>query len=239
VQEVNRLLMSLIVHDLRSPLTTALHTLDYLEQRIPDSSEDEMIAEARARLRRNLRLIDAFLAVTHADQEGTPQAQRSRKLTSRQFEDVLHEEIGGFRAEAVGRNKQVLLYHETPEVPDFTVDLLVLRHALTILVDNAVRYALPGPIRVTTRIGSQELTIAVEDSGPGTSSSGERPSGAGLGLQLCAALLRRAGGDLTRLKDGQDGSCFMLRLPLHPNGTTTGPAAVALSQPAGFRAAAR
>jgi K+-sensing histidine kinase KdpD len=234
-QELNRLLMSLIVHDLRSPLTTAMHTLDYLEQRIPDSSEDAMISEARARLRRNLRLVDAFLAVTHSARDGAAQVQRVRQLSSAQLAEVLHEEVSGFRAEAAGRNKQLLLYHATAEVPDFTVDLLVLRHALTILLDNAVRYALPGAIRVTTRLDAAELAIAVEDSGPGTSGGAQAHSGAGLGLQLCAALLRRAGGELSRVRDEADGSCFELRLPVEYSRPGTG---VRPAEPAGFRRAA-
>lgn len=235
VQEVNRLLMSLIVHDLRSPLTTALHTLDYLEQRMSDPEEEAMIGEARARLRRNLRLVDAFLAVAHADREGLPHPQRSRRLTSSQLADVLHEEVSGFRPEAAGRNKQLLLYHDAPTLQEFSIDLLVMRHALTILLDNAVRYALPGPIRVTSSVGADVLSIAVEDSGPGTAGTAESPSGAGLGLELCGALLRRAGGDLRRVRDDKDGSCFVLRMPLLSNGAA--PAEVAL--PEGFRLAAR
>src|SRR5690606_21031025 len=92
----NRLLLSLIVHDLRSPLITALHTLEYLWPRLT-GEDQEMVAESRARLRRNVRLVDAYLAVAQAGRAGAPAEARTRYVTADQFAEMVNDGVQAFR----------------------------------------------------------------------------------------------------------------------------------------------
>ena len=209
--QTNRLLLSLIMHDLRNPLITALNTLEYLWARV--TGEDQsMVEDARARLRRNVRLVDAYLAVAQADRTGVIPEARSRYLTVPELNDMVREEVQGFRPEAVSRGKRIVLYHAAARLPAFSVDVVVMRHALTILLDNAVRYAVPGLIRVTTESDDHRFLVHVEDAGPGT--GGSAPPGTGLGLELCRSLLQRAGGELRLDRTGEDGTSFVLQLPI-------------------------
>lgn len=87
---------------------------------------------------------------------------------------------------------------------------------LAILIDNAVRYADPGTVRVEASVEGSGLAVRVADGGPGiTQHRVKHPSsgGSGLGLQLCRALVVCAGGSFETERDGADGTTFVLRLP--------------------------
>ncbi|HEV2130829.1 MAG TPA: ATP-binding protein, partial [Longimicrobiaceae bacterium] len=126
-------------------------------------------------------------------------------------------EIASFRQEAQVRRKELLTRFEAVSDGHYRVNGLVLRQALAILVDNAIRYAVPGPIRISACASGRELTVRVEDTGPGLSARRQSGSGgSGIGLELCRSLVRRAGGSLELERDSPDGTSFVLRLPAPP-----------------------
>jgi signal transduction histidine kinase len=72
------------------------------------------------------------------------------------------------------------------------VDPVLLRRALSNVLDNAARAAGPaGTVRVEVKRCDAAAMVAVEDDGPGF---GEIPSGAGLGLAAVARHVIRLGG---------------------------------------------
>jgi signal transduction histidine kinase len=214
-RETNRLLMALIAHDLRSPLATALHTFEYLEHTGAHAGEDEVAREIRGRLRRSLRVIDAFLAMGGSEEErARAEHTDSLYITSTQLATILAEEVRAFEAEASARSKTLALDLTGLLPGSFLTNVLILRQAMAILIDNAVRYAVPGSIRVHVSMNPTQISLTVEDSGPGLSSQRPNGHGAGLGLQLCGALVRRSHGELHVLRDRPDGTSFVLSLPL-------------------------
>jgi len=215
MRETNRLLMALIAHDLRSPLATALHTFEYLEHTGADAGEDEVTREIRGRLRRSLRVIDAFLAMGGTE-ENRARAEHTDSLyiTGIQLATILTEELRSFEAEAAARSKTLDLDVSGMLPGSYLTNVLILRQAMAILIDNAVRYAVPGSIKVHVSMTSAQISLTVEDSGPGLSTPRPTGHGAGLGLQLCGALVRRSRGELHVLRDRPDGTAFVLSLPL-------------------------
>ena len=103
---------------------------------------------------------------------------------------------------------------------------MLLRIALSNLVDNAVKYAPSGVIAIDARLDEQgRLALSVSDEGPGLPpgaadrifESGQRggqhrASGFGLGLWVARRIAQLHGGDV-EVGAPQAGSCFTLRLP--------------------------
>jgi len=104
-----------------------------------------------------------------------------------------------------------------------------LTHAVTNLVDNALKYT-AGPVDVVVRPNGKTITIDVKDQGPGMSPAELRHAfdrfyrgetrrdvdGSGLGLSIAKAAVERAGGTLVVESDSRTGSRFSILLPRRP-----------------------
>ena len=85
-------------------------------------------------------------------------------------------------------------------------------------------------LRVTTERRGPDITVAVEDSGPGiapqkldsifTTFLTTKPHGMGLGLAICRMIVEQHGGQLTASSDGKNGAVFQFLLPIASGGRT-------------------
>lgn len=108
-------------------------------------------------------------------------------------------------------------------------DPIRIRQALQALLDNAVKYAVPGTIWIRGERLGQQYSLRVEDAGPGLDAGareqvfqafwqGGHPSaklacGSGLGLSVVRAIAIAHGGDAYCSAIGSQGTCFELRWP--------------------------
>jgi two-component system sensor kinase FixL len=128
------------------------------------------------------------------------------------------------------KNSGVRIDFEPVEnLPQVYVDDIQIQQVLVNLVKNSLDAILdsaqPGG-RITIRIAraSDELTIVVEDNGPGVPAGDERrlfepfhtskPKGVGLGLSICRNIAAVHGGTLVHSRPGPRGARFTLTLPL-------------------------
>ncbi len=106
-------------------------------------------------------------------------------------------------------------------------DKLLLREALSNLIDNALRYAGRGTtVTLRTRAQEGDCLLEVEDNGPGLSApdlervferfwrASELPGGCGLGLAIVAEIAQRHGGSAQAQAVHPQGLRIQLRLPL-------------------------
>ncbi|MBA2572467.1 MAG: HAMP domain-containing histidine kinase [Gemmatimonadetes bacterium] len=218
-KDLNRLLMSLLAHDLRAPLTVAGQGFKYVEEALSEGRPIDklLLSDVRARLRRSLRAIDIVLSLARSElpREGEVPVQRPQEPI--RIDHELRAEIDSFEDEAAARGKVLQADLAAVEDRPCQVDVLVLRQVIAILVDNAVRHAVPGPVKLSAELVPANLVVRVQDSGPGLSAhraqGGTTTTGMGLGLGLCRTLITRAGGALEVECDGPDGTCFRLQLP--------------------------
>lgn len=215
-RDLNRLLISLLAHDLRSPLVLATQGLDYVADtaRAGDPLDDELIGELRARLQRSLRAVEVVLTVAR-ENLGDGAAPGARVELSRVGPEIAAE-VESFASEAAHRGKRLVTALADLRDADqgAGVDALVLRQALAILLDNAIRHAVPGEVQVEARQVGPALVVHVRDQGPGLRSGSSASEGAGVGLELARTLVRRGGGEIRVERDGPEGTEFALLLPL-------------------------
>jgi signal transduction histidine kinase len=220
-RDTNRLLMSLMAHDLRAPLVAASQALEYVERSAATATplDSDLVGDTRLRLRRNLRVIEQVLQVARGDMEQSESLARPHMRARVRVAQEIEREAASFAGEAEACGKRIVVRAEGVASVEMGLDALVLRQVLAILLDNAIRYARPGPLWVDAELRDDTVRVSVTDSGPGLSATptlGAEPPGAGMGLELCRLLAARAGGSLDLEQDSEHGTRFCLRLPVAP-----------------------
>jgi signal transduction histidine kinase len=122
---------------------------------------------------------------------------------------------------------RLLFDNQLPEGFTMTTNKNMIHRMVDILLDNAIKYTTEGSITLRAAVASQNLTIAVEDTGCGIPASEanrifERfvkldtfKEGLGLGLPLCRMLAGRLRGFLVYDQQYEGpGARFVITLPL-------------------------
>jgi signal transduction histidine kinase len=213
--DLNRLMLSLLAHDLRAPLGMAIQAFDLIAADSVDESfeHSSLVADLKTRLRRSLRAIDSILSVARGSQDGLEPVT----VTGAQIMDEIQREVAAFDGEAKARGKTLSVDLEGDRGRAFAIDLLVPRQAVSILVDNAIRHSFPGEIGVQVKVAAGQLEVRVRDAGPPLTIDarpGDRSKGLGLGLALCRTLAHRANGNIEVESQEGEGKALVLRLPL-------------------------
>lgn len=209
-------------HELRTPLTAIRSVGEVgLRERRDEAAYREIIGSMLEEVDRLTQLVDGLLVLSRGDarrarveREPSDLAALARDVVSRL--GVLAEERG-----------QTLSVTAEGSVTG-NVDALLLRHALTNVVDNAIKYGPEGSrvvVAVTERDGA--ATLSVSDEGPGIAPEHRdrvferfyrvdpaRPrGGAGLGLAIAKWAVEAQGGRIELESTEGKGSTFRIVLP--------------------------
>ena len=127
-----------------------------------------------------------------------------------------------------------LRLHLAVDAQPVQADPIRIRQALQALLDNAIKYASPGPIWIRGERVAEHYSLRVEDCGPGLDAAareqvfqafwqGGTPTaklagGNGLGLSVVRAIAIAHGGEALCAAHGEQGTSFELRLPLAREG---------------------
>lgn len=224
-------LMNMVTHDLRSPLTSIMLSLDRLREVAPEGRAllDLMDREAD-RIETLLRnLLDR--SRSEALLQGLSLAPTVAAAVTEGFEEVLR-----LKAEA----KDLVLRLEVEPGTDrafIRADLAALQQVMLNLFENALKFTPPGG-QVGLRSGldspRQEWSLEVWDTGRGLEASqiqeilrpfrqnrsGDAAQGWGLGLSICQDILGAHHGRLEIRSEPGQGAAFRMVLPLMPGGPT-------------------
>jgi signal transduction histidine kinase len=229
VEELRRLsalradFVSLVSHEMRSPMAAVIGAARTLEQRWRELTPDQreaflgLIADETTRL---AALIGDVLDTSRID-AGT---------FSYRFDDI---DVSALVHEAVVSSQ--LAQDEVPLVADVHADLPRvrgdmerLRQVLGNLIDNAVKYSPAGaPVEVRAASHDHVVVVSVHDRGPGIAiddqrlifekfgrvAAGNSKPGTGLGLYIARSIAEAHGGTLEVASSLGRGSTFTLRLP--------------------------
>ncbi len=219
-----------LIHDLRSPISAVLGSVDLLDEIIPRDSDREMIDRslgvARRGAKRVLRLITSLLDVARM-QSGDIQLHKVPVDLSVMVQSLLDD------LAMIGGEYGIVLQNDFPkDLPIIFADEDKISRVLQNLLDNAVKFSPENKtVRVSAVQEDEYVKIQVFDHGPGVAEefrsviferfsqiSGQlgRWRGAGLGLAFCKIAVEAHGGSIEYRKppNGQ-GSIFSFTLPIH------------------------
>jgi PAS domain S-box-containing protein len=215
-------LLSNMTHEIRTPLTVILGFTSMLHQGIRDEYRRFVHLIERSG-RRLLLTLDSLLDLAQLE-AGTLTVEEEVYNVF----DVVHgtaESLASL-AEQKGLSFSVDL-PKTPAYVRFDYDLF--SHALTHLIDNAVKFTEEGSVSITGSIEADVVRIHVKDTGVGIGeqfrerlfeafsqeSEGidRTHQGSGLGLTVAQRLIERIGGTIRHASQKGQGSVFTVELP--------------------------
>ena len=175
-------------HQLRTPLAglrTALET----ELAFPRPDSSVVLRESLEDVERLERTIRELLAIAR-----TPRPDHGPVSLVQIFDEVNAAWHGRFAQ--IGRPLSVA---DAYDAPDIRGNPMMLRHALDVLLDNALTHG-EGEVRIALHEGADAVTISVTDEGPGFPSQppafDSSVSASGLGLPLARRLIEALPGRL-------------------------------------------
>jgi NtrC-family two-component system sensor histidine kinase KinB len=227
LEELRNDLMSMIVHDLRSPLGNIMSALDILRSTLP--GDDEMlnsllsiVGRATARLS---RLVNSLLDLRRLE---TGDVMLNRVPISPV--DLLKEALEQVQPMAEAKHLEIRTV-APPAMPEVPLDVDMIRRVFINLLDNAVKYTpQSGAITITLKTARERLTVNVRDSGPGIPEGEQErifnkftrvqrdaaPQGLGLGLAFCKLAIEAHGGRIWAETTLDRGANFTFIVPIVP-----------------------
>jgi signal transduction histidine kinase len=219
-------LLSVLFHELKSPLAAVEGYLDLLREGVlePGSGRyEEILDRCRVRIDGMRRLIVDLLDLTRLES-----GQRKREPVALDAREVAARAVETAAPAAATRGITIVL--DAPGRTPLVADAGELEIVLNNLLSNAVKYNRPGG-RVEVRVAPEEgdVVLAVADTGFGMSEAevgrlfgefvrirNEKTRdipGSGLGLSIVRKLVELAGGGVTVESEPDRGTTFTVRLP--------------------------
>lgn len=216
-------LMSIISHDLRTPLINIQNYLELLNENEVDSTERPVLEKALLKSTSNaVEMLSNLLHWSKSQMEGP-----SVHLLEVNLLTVL---LGTLEMEKIHASKKdiSLNYRISPQL-SVTADVDMLQLVVRNLISNAVKFTPQGgQINVDAQLVSDACKITVSDNGQGIPrdkqekifSIKSEPSfgtnnerGVGLGLVLCKEFIERQGGRIGFESNPEVGSSFFIFIP--------------------------
>lgn len=229
VEELRRLsalradFVSLVSHELRSPMAAVIGAARTLEQRWRELNADQreaflsLIGDETTRL---AALIGDVLDTSRID-AGT----FAYRFAEVDVGALIHDSVA---AASLAQDEVPITLDLPYPLPRVRADPERLRQVVGNLIDNAVKYSpVGGPVEVRAVPNSNGVVVSVLDRGPGIAledqrlifekfgrvSGGNSKPGTGLGLYIARSIAEAHGGALEVSSAPGRGSTFLLRLP--------------------------
>jgi signal transduction histidine kinase len=221
-------LTSMVVHDLRVPLTAVIGSMLSLSESAQsrlDPREQETLGISLAGGETLLQMINDLLDVNRLEERRLP--LHCRPVSVHEIVDYARGQI-----EVLARRKKVGIKSSVPSrLPEVLVDRHVIERVLINLLGNAIRHTQPGgKITLQARALEGGVTLCVSDTGEGIppeylerifdkfaqveSHRSRRSYSTGLGLTFCKLAVEAHGGRIWAESELGKGSTFTFTLPV-------------------------
>jgi len=213
-------LLSIVSHDLRSPLNAIVLACDALDADITEAERKRYVAAVRRAGQRAERLLRDLLDVSRIESGGLK--LECRALSAKSLLDQTRSDH-----ELLARDAGSTM---TLEVPADTGQVFADRdrvlQVLANLVGNALKHAPGSPVTIGATPHADAVELWVADRGPGIPAEAlphvfdrfwqgraRRRSGAGLGLTIARGIVDAHGGQIRADSELGKGTRFTVRLP--------------------------
>ncbi|MGC1382928.1 MAG: PAS domain S-box protein [Candidatus Acidiferrales bacterium] len=212
-------MMSGVAHELNNPLTAIIGISDLLHDKVGDDSSKRQIGLVLKQARRAAAIVQNLLSFAR------PSALVSKKL---RIEDVVRSVTTTQELLLKPKNIELQVEVESP-LPAVQGDAKLLQQVLLNLISNAEQSIAAGSgrgrITVTMKPEGGKIVVKVLDDGAGIPAANlskifdpffttKRPSGGtGLGLTICAAIVKEHGGTIEVQSVAGSGAEFIILLP--------------------------
>ena len=197
-------------HELRTPLAALLLSNEIAMRKrvLTDEKARQVLSQNVEEIKKLTNLSNSLLDLA-----------KSEKEVIRQYSQV-------------AKAKQVKIFHDIPDGQKVTLQVNAARQILSILVDNAIKYAPQkvGEVKIWVRLNKNSVKFIVKDNGPGISSNDQKhiferfyradaartrtdASGYGLGLAIAKTLADRCGYTIRIKSKPSAGAEFILVIP--------------------------
>jgi len=228
--EVSRMkseFISIVSHQLRSPLTNVKWAIEILFSRdfkLPINKKDEYITNIKENVERMAELIDELLIVSKIEQGKIPINKKEVSLNK-----LINEVIERYQYFVQASNIKVF-FSFPQEIFSVFTDPSLLKLVIENLMDNAIRYVKhEGRIEVRLEKKKEKVLFSIKDNGIGIPKSEqkyifqkffraknavkERTRGNGLGLYVCKTIINNLGGKIWFKSEEGKGTTFYFFLP--------------------------
>jgi PAS domain S-box-containing protein len=219
-------LTSMIFHDLRSPLSNIISSLDILSGLV-NAKENETIESilgiAANSTTRIERLVNSLLDINRLES-----GQKIVNQNVVHLQDIASEAVEDVQAIAQSRSQDVETLISS-DLPPIWVDKDMILRVFLNLLENATKFT-PSGGKVTIGATHQDgwITVSIEDNGPGipvlererifdkfTRLRGtHKPGGLGIGLAFCKMAVEGHGGKIWVESQNNVGTTFFFNLPM-------------------------
>ncbi|MFI5233351.1 MAG: ATP-binding protein [Gemmatimonadales bacterium] len=249
LQKVRDDLMKMIVHDLKTPLTSVLATLEMARDGdfgALSPPQARALSDAEGKAEDLLALIEDLLEVARIEEQ-TITLQPEPIAPAALLAEIVYDWGLRFKQEGAAATVDV-----ADDAPVFRADKVLFKRVLSNLVQNALTHT-AGPVRIalSARADANGILFTVADDGPGIppeyqeiifrkfervrAPNAPRVRSSGLGLTFCRLAVESHGGRIWVKSTEGEGSTFYVQVPLTPadppralnrTGEFTAPAAV-------------
>ena len=220
------LTLSVIAHDLRSPISAIQSMFSVLRRNCESGNETtkKVLHEGESLVGNALSLLDNLLGWSYSQRDGIMPAPKKISL-KKSFAEC----AGLLRPQADKKN--ISLTIDIPESASINADPGMAQTVWRNLLTNAIKFSHPGgTITATAEMQGTRWTVTVRDNGIGIDgknlaalfslrdsvrkqgTSGEK--GSGLGLVLCKELVEKNNGSITVESTPGEGSSFHVSFPV-------------------------
>jgi two-component system, sensor histidine kinase and response regulator len=230
LQKVRDDLMKMIVHDLKTPLTSVLATLEMARDGdfgALTTPQARALSDAEGKAEDLLALIEDLLEVARIEEQ-TITLQPEPIAPAALLAEIVYD--WGLRFTQEGAQATVDV---ADDAHVFRADKVLLKRVLSNLVQNALTHT-AGPVKLAlaARADANGILFTVADDGPGIPSeyqeiifrkfervraaNAPRVRSSGLGLTFCRLAVESHGGRIWVKSAEGEGSTFYVQLPLSP-----------------------
>ena len=230
LQKVRDDLMKMIVHDLKTPLTSVLATLEMARDGdfgALTPPQARALSDAEGKAEDLLALIEDLLEVARIEEQ-TITLQPEPIAPAALLAEIVYD--WGLRFTQEGATATVDV---ADDAPVFRADKVLLKRVLSNLVQNALTHT-AGPVHLAlaARADANGILFTVADDGPGIPSeyqeiifrkfervraaNAPRVRSSGLGLTFCRLAVESHGGRIWVKSVEGEGSTFYVQLPITP-----------------------